>query len=81
MRGTLPALVVTLVSVAATTFGFLLGGALLTDTSQAGLAMLQALLVGSLLHVVLHAHVPAPKEQGRFRVSSAAGAAAGVAVL
>ncbi len=79
--GVLPAVLVTLVSVAATTFGFLVGGAALTDTSQRGLAMLQALLVGSLLHVVLHAHVPAPREQGRFRIASVVGGAAGVAVL
>jgi uncharacterized membrane protein YraQ (UPF0718 family) len=79
--GVLPAVLVTLVSVAATTFGFLVGGAALTDSSQRGLAMLQALLVGSLLHVVLHAHVPAPREQGRFRIASVLGGALGVAVL
>ena len=46
-----------------------------------GLALLQSLLVGSLLHVVLHAHVPAPRGQGRFRVASVLGGAAGVFVL
>lgn len=79
--GVMPAVLVTLVSVAATSFGFLLGGEALTDTSQRGLALLQSLLVGSLLHVVLHAHVPAPREQGRFRIASVLGGAVGVAVL
>ena len=75
------ALFTTLVSMAATTFGYLLGGDALTDGSQRGLALLQALLIGSLLHVVLHAHVPAPRGQGRFRPASVLGGAAGVAAL
>lgn len=79
--GLWPAVFVTVVSVAATTFGFLLGGEVLTDTSTRGLALLQSLLVGSLLHVVLHAHVPAPREQGRFRIASVLGGASGVIVL
>ncbi len=79
--GLVPAIAVTLVSVASTLFGFFVGEAVLTDTSQRGLALLQALLIGSLLHVVLHAHIPAPREQGRFRIASVLGAALGVAVL
>lgn len=75
------ALFTTLVSMAATAFGYLLGGDALTDGSQRGLALLQALLIGSLLHVVLHAHVPAPRRQGRFRPASVLGGAAGVAAL
>lgn len=75
------ALLVTIVSVLATTFGYCVGGQALTDTSQRGLALLQSLLVGSLLHVVLHAHVPAPREQGRFRFASVFGGAVGVFVL
>lgn len=75
------AVLITIVSIASTLFGFTLGGELLTDQSRSGLAMLQALLVGSLLHVVLHAHVPAPRQQGRFRLASVAGAALGVFVL
>ena len=75
------ALFTTLVSMAATAFGYLLGGDALTDGSQRGLALLQALLIGSLLHVVLHAHVPAPRGQGRFRPASVLGGAAGVAAL
>ena len=79
--GVLPAVVISIVSVVSTLFGFYLGGELLTDQSRSGLAMLQALLVGSLLHVVLHAHIPAPRQQGRFRIASVGGAALGVLVL
>lgn len=75
------AALVTGVSVLATTFGYCVGGEALTDTSQRGLALLQSLLVGSLLHVVLHAHVPPPRQQGRFRIASVAGGALGVLVL
>ncbi len=79
--GVWAAIVVSIVSVVSTLFGFYLGGELLTDQSRGALAMLQALLVGSLLHVVLHAHVPAPRPQGRFRLTSVGGAVLGVAVL
>jgi len=79
--GTWPAVVITLVSVVATTFGYFVGANALDDASQRGLALLQALLIGSLLHVVLHSHIPAPREQGRFRVASVVGAALGVFVL
>ncbi len=79
--GIWPAVLVTVVSVLATTFGYCVGESALTDTSQRGLALLQSLLVGSLLHVVLHAHVPAPREQGRFRIASVLGGISGVAVL
>jgi uncharacterized protein len=79
--GVWPAVWITLASIAATLFGYFLGGSVLTDDSQNALAMLQSLLVGSLLHVVLHAHIPAPREQGRIRPASVLGAAIGVAVL
>ncbi|MBM4060915.1 MAG: hypothetical protein FJ265_07440 [Planctomycetes bacterium] len=75
------AVLVTIVSVGATVFGYFLGGHVLTETSQRGLALLQALLAGSLLHVVLHAHVPAPREAGRLHFASVAGAAVGAGVL
>lgn len=75
------AILVTAVSIAATVFGYSVGGSALSDASQRGLAFLQSLLIGSLLHVVLHAHVPAPRESGRYRAASVAGAAAGIAVL
>ncbi len=79
--GLWPAIGITAVSIAATSFGFGLGETVLDDQSQRGLAMLQSLLVGSLLHVVLHSHIPAPREQGRFRIASVLGGAFGVAVL
>lgn len=72
---------ITATSVLATLFGYFLGGQVLTTNSQSALALLQSLLVGSLLHVVLHAHVPAPRDQGRVRVASVAGGALGAAVL
>ena len=75
------AVILTAVSIAGTSFGYFLGDTVLTDGSQSGLALLQSLLVGSLLHVVLHAHIPAPRENGRFHLASLVGAAIGVAVL
>ncbi len=79
--GFLPAVAVSVVSVLATLAGYFLGDALITDTSQRAIALLQALLIGSLLHVVLHAHVPAPRNQGRFKIVSVLGGALGVFVL
>lgn len=79
--GVLPAIWITLVSVGATVVAYFFGGHLLTDTSARGLALLQALLIGSLLHVVLHSHIPAPREQGRWRLASVFGAVLGAAVL
>lgn len=79
--GTLAAVLVTIVVVGGTLFGYFLGANVLTETSQRGLALLQALLAGSLLHVVFHAHIPAPMEQGRFRFSSVLGAALAAVVL
>lgn len=79
--GFMAALILTAVSISATLFGYFLGESLLTDGSQNGLALLQSLLVGSLLHVVLHAHIPAPREKGRFHLASVLGAALAVAVL
>jgi uncharacterized membrane protein YraQ (UPF0718 family) len=79
--GFLPAVLVSVISVLATLFGYFVGDAVLNDTSQRGLALLQSLLVGSLLHVVLHAHVPAPRQQGRFKIVSVLGGGLGVWVL
>jgi uncharacterized membrane protein YraQ (UPF0718 family) len=79
--GLWPAILVSLATIGGTVFGFFLGDGLLGATSQRGLAMLQALLAGSLLHVVLHAHVPAPREGGRWHFASVAGAALAALVL
>lgn len=69
------------VAVLFTLVGFFLGHLLENNTSATGLSMLQALLAGSLLHVVLHAHVPAPRDRQRWHIASVAGAAAAAAVL
>jgi len=79
--GLMPAVLVTAASISATLVGYFLGDTLLTADSRDALAMLQSLLVGSLLHVVLHAHIPAPRERGRIRLASVLGAAIGVGVL
>ncbi|HLQ37949.1 MAG TPA: hypothetical protein VK348_09115, partial [Planctomycetota bacterium] len=77
--GAFAAVLVTAVTVAATLFGFGLGTEWF-GASTGGLAMLQALLSGSLLHVVLHAHVPAPRDRTRWHFASFAGAVAAIAV-
>ncbi|MFK7743305.1 MAG: permease [Planctomycetota bacterium] len=79
--GVWAAVMITLASVAATLFGYFVGGQVLTENSQNALAMLQSLLVGSLLHVVLHAHIPAPRSERLLKPASVLGAAIGVAVL
>lgn len=70
------------ISVPATSFGYFVGTGAVHGFSTAGLAMLQALLAGSLLHVVLHAHIPAPKDKSqRWHFASVGGAVAAFAVL
>lgn len=71
----------TAASAAATLFGYFLGAQMLTEGSQSALALLQSLLIGSLLHVVLHAHIPAPAAHIRMRAASVTGAVIGVALL
>ncbi|HEB51816.1 MAG TPA: hypothetical protein ENI87_01035 [bacterium] len=75
------AVLVTATSVAGTLVGYYLGSQVLTEDSQSALALLQSLLVGSLLHVVLHSHVPAPKNERLLKPASVGGAALGIAVL
>jgi len=81
--GVRAAVLVTVVSVVTTSFGFFVAPKLFTESSTQGLAMVQALLGGSLLHVVLHSHIPAPKDRpaGRWHFASVLGAAAAVFVL
>jgi uncharacterized protein len=67
--GRTAALLVLGVIVVATVFGFVMGNAVLGETSKQGLAMLQALLAGSLLHVVLHGHVPAPRDRTQWHLA------------
>jgi len=80
--GRLPAVLLLGASVLSSLFGYFLGPELLDTGSRTGMAMLQALLAGSLLHVVLHAHVPAPRDTGpRLHLASVIGAALAVFVL
>lgn len=79
--GVAAAALITAVVIGGSMFGYYLGVNLLDETSTRGLALLQAVLVGSLLHVVLHAHIPAPPSQGRFRPASVIGAAISAFVL
>jgi hypothetical protein len=82
--GRLPAVLLLGASVLSSLFGYFLGPELhlLDPGSRTGMAMLQALLAGSLLHVVLHAHVPAPRDTGpRLHLASVIGAALAVFVL
>lgn len=78
--GTLAAVLVTIVTIGGTLLGYMLGHDL-GDTPTSGLAMLQALLAGSLLHVVLHAHIPAPRDKGRWHFASVFGAIVAMLVL
>lgn len=76
------AMAILVVSVLATAFGFFVGNGVLEGFSESGLSMLQALLAGSLLHVVLHAHVPAPNDRSpRWHFASVGGAVLAVMVL
>ncbi|MEQ1633200.1 MAG: permease [Planctomycetota bacterium] len=77
--GRTAAVLVMAVTILATLFGFFLGHDL--ESSTSGLAMLQALLAGSLLHVVFHAHIPAPRDRQRLHLASVAGAAVAAFVL
>ncbi len=77
--GRTAAVLVMAVTILATLFGFFLGHDL--EQSTSGLALLQSLLAGSLLHVVFHAHIPAPKDKQRLHLASVLGAAIAVFVL
>lgn len=76
MRATI---LVSIVAVAGTLVGFFLGHHL--EDSSTSLSLLQALLAGSLLHVVFHAHIPAPRDRQRWHIASVAGAVAALVVL
>lgn len=77
--GRTAAVLVLAVTMLATLFGFFLGHDL--ENSTAGLVWLQALLAGSLLHVVFHAHIPAPRDRQRLHLASVTGAAIAAFVL
>ena len=73
----------TLVLIAASTvFGFALGGVALDEAAGSqGLAIFQALLAGSLLHVVFHSHLPVRERSGSWELASAMGTIAAIAIL
>ena len=55
-----------------TILGYSLGDDLLAHAPATGIAVLEALLCGSLAHVVVHAHIPPPRD-GERRASPASG--------
>ncbi|GAB4154588.1 MAG: hypothetical protein Fur0037_23200 [Planctomycetota bacterium] len=59
------AILILATSVLATGFGFFAGRGFLEGFSASSLSMFQAFLAGSLLHVVLHSHVPPPDDRSR----------------
>ena len=76
------ALLTLAVTAIGTVIGWGVGDALLTNASQAFAGVFQALLAGSLLHVLLHAHVPAPDVSKRARhIASVVGAFAAVGIV
>lgn len=66
-----------------TGLGFALGDAALAGASTAGMAVFQALLCGSLLHVVLHSDIPAPsgEQPRRWQIPSLVGTAFAILTL
>jgi hypothetical protein len=76
------AIAMLVMSMLGTVAGYVLGGQALSGASATSIALFQALLSGSLLHVVLHDHVPAPRAAApRWHLPSLAGLLAAVAVL
>jgi uncharacterized membrane protein YraQ (UPF0718 family) len=67
----------------ATVVGFVLAGAIQLEDAHSSLALFQALMAGSLLHVVIHSPpLLSPKRENRaWYLSSAVGALVGVALL
>ena len=66
-----------------TALGFALGSHALAGASQQGMAVFQALLCGSLLHVVLHSDIPAPltERPSKYQFPSLFGSILAVLVL
>ncbi len=77
------AIVTLLVTMIGTVVGFAVGEQVLTNASTTGIGIFQALLAGSLLHVLLHAHVPAPTDSAsRWRhFASVLGGLAAIATV
>ncbi len=68
-----------------TAAGYFLGTGALADAPAAAIAVFEALLCGTLMHVVLHAHIPAPRAAvptaGRWHIASVAGGAVGALTM
>jgi uncharacterized protein len=67
----------------ATLAGYAMGGAFISDSTRQGLSIFQALVAGSLLHVVIHSpdHIVCEHEAGRWNINSGMGAVLAVVVL
>ena len=76
------AVVTTLVLATGTVLGFSLGGVVFEHTPAKAIALFEALLCGSLAHIVVHAHIPPPRqaESSRFHFASVIGGLVGVGV-
>ena len=66
-----------------TAAGYYVGSGALADAPATGIALFEALLCGTLMHVVLHAHIPAPRaaETGRWHIASVVGGAVGAGTM
>lgn len=80
--GTKMAVLASLVLGVGTIAGYWLGGDLLAHAPATGIAVLEGLLCGSLAHVVVHAHIPPPRDSaGRgWQIASLFGGVAGAVV-
>ncbi len=79
--GVTVAIIATLVLAAGTVLGFSLGGVIFEHMPGKAIALFEALLCGSLAHIVVHAHIPPPREpeSGRLHWASVIGGLVGVA--
>jgi hypothetical protein len=76
--GVRTAIISLLVMAVATIIGFFLGGTAIISQSQTWVGVVQALVAGSLVHVVLHRpHIPSPSGKGRAYLTEIAGALVG----
>ncbi|MEZ5963538.1 MAG: permease [Planctomycetota bacterium] len=77
------AIATSLVLVVGTLLGFSVGDAMLAHAPAKAIATFEALLCGSLAHIVVHAHIPPPRpaEGSGLHVASVLGGLAGGAVM
>lgn len=81
--GTTIAVATSLTLAAGTVLGFSVGDAMLAHAPAKTIALFEALLCGSLAHVVVHAHIPPPRPtaDGGFNVASLIGGLCGGLVM